>query len=150
MTAEMWDDIVDVNLRGVFFAVQAAARQMLDQGRGGSIVSISSVTASKGTRRGMPYVASKGGLDAMTRTLALDWAPAGIRVNAVAPGYVETDLTKAYLESGDNRASLEGLVPAGRLGVPEEVADAVTFLASDRAAFITGQVLYVDGGRVLV
>ena len=71
-------------------------------------------------------------------------------MNAVAPGYIETDLTKTYLDKDDNRASIEGLVPAGRLGVPGEIADAVTFLASDRAAFITGQVLYVDGGRVLV
>jgi NAD(P)-dependent dehydrogenase (short-subunit alcohol dehydrogenase family) len=82
--------------------------------------------------------------------MAREWAAHGVTVNGVAPGYIETDLTKDYLDQGDNRQSLEALVPAQRLGRPEEVADAITFLASDRAGFITGQVLYVDGGRVLV
>lgn len=82
LTTDMWDEVLDVNLRGIFFAVQAAAQQMIEQGGGGSIVTVSSVTARKGTRRGMPYVASKGGLDSATRTLAVDWAEAGIRVTA--------------------------------------------------------------------
>jgi gluconate 5-dehydrogenase len=96
------------------------------------------------------YAATKGGLNQLVRVMAREWAARGVTVNAVAPGYIETDLTKDHLDKDGNRASLESLVPAGRLGVPEEVADAVTFLASDRARFITGQVLYVDGGRVLV
>jgi NAD(P)-dependent dehydrogenase (short-subunit alcohol dehydrogenase family) len=86
----------------------------------------------------------------MLRVMAREWAAHGVTVNGVAPGYIETDLTKDYLDQGDNRQSLEALVPAQRLGRPQEVADAITFLASDRAGFITGQVLYVDGGRVLV
>ena len=86
----------------------------------------------------------------MMRVMAREWAAAGVTVNAVAPGYIETDLTEAYLDTDGHREELESLVPAGRLGVREEVADAVTFLASDRAGFITGQVLYVDGGRTLV
>jgi NAD(P)-dependent dehydrogenase (short-subunit alcohol dehydrogenase family) len=97
-----------------------------------------------------PYAATKGGLNQMLRVMAREWAPYGVTVNGVAPGYIETDLTKDYLDQGNNRQSLASLIPAERLGRPQEVADAVTFLASDRAGFITGQILYVDGGRVLV
>jgi gluconate 5-dehydrogenase len=97
-----------------------------------------------------PYAATKGGMNQLLRVMAREWAAHGVTVNAVAPGYIETDLTKDYLDAGDHRESLQSLVPAGRLGRPEEVADAVTFLASDRARFITGQVLYIDGGRTLV
>src|ERR1700759_2319985 len=97
-----------------------------------------------------PYAATKGGMNQMFRVMAREWARYGVTVNAVAPGYIETDLTKDYLDKDNHRESLESLVPAERLGRPEEVADAVTFLASDRSRFITGQILYVDGGRVVV
>ena len=118
--------------------------------RYGRMVFVSSVSGLIAHPDHAPYAATKGGMNQMLRVMAREWAALGVTVNAVAPGYIETDLTKAYLDAGNHRASLESLVPADRLGRPEEVADAVTFLASDRARFITGQVLYIDGGRMLV
>jgi len=120
------------------------------QARYGRMVFVSSVSGLLAHPDHAPYAATKGGLNQLCRVMAREWAPHGVTVNAVAPGYIETDLTKDHLDKEGNRATLTSLVPSQRLGVPEEVADAVTFLASDRAGFITGHVLYVDGGRVLV
>ncbi|WP_176445522.1 SDR family NAD(P)-dependent oxidoreductase [Blastococcus mobilis] len=145
LTPEEWDDSMAVNLRGLFFAIQAVGRHMLAAGRG-SIVTMSSVTAQRGVLRGLPYVAAKGGLDAMTRTLAVEWADRGVRVNGVAPGYIETDLTEGVRQNDSLRDMVLRKVPAARFGAADEVAALATFLVSDAAAYMTGQVVTVDGG----
>lgn len=145
LTPQIWDEILDVNLRGLFFAVQAAGKRMLAAGSG-SIVAVSSVTATKGTKRGLPYTASKGAIDAMTRTLAVEWADRGVRVNAVAPGYVETDLTAGMRANDSLRQMILDKVPLSRFGTAEEIAALIVFLASDAASYITGQVVFADGG----
>ena len=144
-----WEDTVGLNLSTAYWLGQAAGRLMVEQ-RYGRMVFVSSVSGLLAHADHAPYAATKGGMNQLLRVMAREWAPHGVTVNAIAPGYIETDLTKAYLDVGHHRESLKALVPAGRLGRPEEVADAVTFLASDRARFITGQVLYIDGGRTLV
>src|SRR3954447_7260391 len=144
-----WEDTLTLNLSSAYWLGQAVGRLMVGQ-QYGRMVFVSSVSGLLAHAHHGPYAATKGGMNQMFRVMAREWARYGVTVNAVAPGYIETDLTKDYLDKDNHRADLVSLVPAERLGRPEEVADAVTYLASDRARFITGQILYVDGGRVLV
>ena len=144
-----WEETIRLNLTSAYWLGRAAGRLMVER-RYGRMIFVSSVSGLLAHADHAPYAATKGGLNQLLRVMAREWAASGVTVNAVAPGYIETDLTRSYLDTGDHRESLESLVPAKRLGRPEEVADAVTFLASDRARFITGQVLYIDGGRTLV
>lgn len=146
---DAWADTLTLNLSTAYWTGQAAGRLMFDK-RYGRMVFVSSVSGLLAHADHAPYAATKGGLNQLMRVMAREWASGNVTVNAVAPGYIETGLTREYLAKDGVRAGLTSLVPAHRLGRPEEVADAITFLASDRAAFITGQVLYVDGGRVLV
>ncbi len=144
-----WQQMLTVNLSTAWWLGQEVGRRMVAAAYG-RMVFVSSVSGLLAHPNHAPYAASKGGINQMMRVMAREWATHSVTVNAVAPGYIETDLTRAYLDQDGHRQGLESLVPAGRLGQPQEVADAVTFLASDRARFVTGQILYVDGGRVLV
>lgn len=144
-----WARTIEVNLSTAWLLGQEAGRRMVDQGQG-RIVFFSSVSGLLAHKDHAPYAASKGAINQMMRVMAAEWAAKGVTVNAVAPGYVETDLTRDHLDRDGNRARLESLVPAGRLGTPSEVTGPVLFLASPQARFVTGHVLYVDGGRTLV
>ncbi|MEU0425233.1 SDR family oxidoreductase [Streptomyces canus] len=146
---EVWDRIITLNLSSAFWTGRAAGRLMRESGQG-SMVFFSSVSSLLAHRHHAPYAASKGGLDQLVKVMAREWAPEGVTVNAVGPGYTETELTRAYLDKPGMREEMTSLVPAGRLGTPQDVVGAVLFLASARASFVTGQVLYVDGGRTLV
>ena len=146
---DTWSEMVSLNLSSAHWLGQAAGREMCARGYG-RMVFFSSVSGLLAHANHAPYAATKGGLNQLVRVMAREWAAHGVTVNAVAPGYTETNLTKHYIARPGVRSELVSLIPAGRFGTAAEVADAVAFLASDRAAFITGHVLYVDGGRSLV
>jgi gluconate 5-dehydrogenase len=149
-TAPEWDRIVDVNLTSAFHVATEAAVAMRDQGRG-RIVFFSSVAGRSGHKLHGPYAATKGAINQLMRVIAHEYAIHGVTANAVAPGYMDTELTRGYLtDNPDKRQALIELIPAGRFGSLQEVVDPVLFLCSPRASFITGQVLYIDGGRTIV
>jgi NAD(P)-dependent dehydrogenase (short-subunit alcohol dehydrogenase family) len=144
-----WDAVLDVNLKGSFLVGQAVARALVAAGRPGSIVNMSSVNAVTAIPSIASYNASKGGINQLTRVMALALADQGIRVNAVAPGTIATELSKnAVLTSDEARARIMSRTPLRRLGEPAEIADVTAFLLSGAASYMTGQVVYVDGGRL--
>lgn len=143
MSEQDWDTVLDSNLKGAFLCCKAAARVMLKQ-KSGNIVNVSSVVGISGNAGQANYSASKGGMNALTKTLAKELGSRGICVNAVAPGFIQTVMTDGLSE--ENRSRMKKQVPLGRLGSPDEVARAVLFLSTDDSAYITGQILTVDGG----
>jgi NAD(P)-dependent dehydrogenase (short-subunit alcohol dehydrogenase family) len=149
-STQEWDDIVGINLSSAFHTAQAALAHMRGQEHG-RLIFFSSVAGRSGHKHHGPYAATKAAINQLTRVIAHEYAAAGITANAVAPGYMDTALTERYLaEHPEKREELVRLIPAQRFGRLQEVVDPVLFLASERAGFINGQVLYIDGGRTVV
>jgi NAD(P)-dependent dehydrogenase (short-subunit alcohol dehydrogenase family) len=138
-----WQAIIDTNLTGTFLCCKYLGGAM---GQGGSVINVSSIAGRVGLTRSVPYCASKGGVELLTKALALDWAKRGVRVNCLAPGYVDTDLTHGVLSHEVHGKPFLDHIPMGRFGTTKEMGGAVVFLASDASAYMTGQSLVMDGG----
>jgi NAD(P)-dependent dehydrogenase (short-subunit alcohol dehydrogenase family) len=145
LAAEEWQGVIDVDLTGPFLVAQAAARRMVEQGRGGAIVNVTSVHEHIPLSGSAPYTAAKHGLGGLTKVLALELGPHGIRVNAVAPGQIATRMT-----GQEDAAPSPANVPLGRAGDAREVAELIAWLASDRASYVTGASYVIDGGLALI
>lgn len=146
MKDDEWDDVINTNLKGVFVCTKAVTRQMMKQ-RAGRIINIASIVGVMGNAGQANYVASKAGVIGLTKTTARELASRGITANAVAPGFITTDMTDQLTE--DVQKAMLGQIPLGRFGAPEDVAKAALFLASDDASYMTGQTLHLDGGMVM-
>lgn len=140
-----WQHILDVNLTGVFLCCKHIGGAMAERGRG-SVITISSIAGHVGLRRSVPYCATKGGVELLTKALALDWAGKGVRVNCIAPGYFETDLTAGMRANETLAGTLKGQTPMGRFGTDADIVGAAVFLAGPASSYMTGQSLLVDGG----
>lgn len=141
-----WDDVINLNLKSVFFLSQAVARQFIQQGSGGKIINIASMLSFQGGIRVPSYTASKSGVLGLTRLMANEWAGQNINVNAIAPGYMATDNTRQLRDDADRSKEILDRIPAGRWGVPDDLQGPVVFLASSAANYINGYTLAVDGG----
>jgi NAD(P)-dependent dehydrogenase (short-subunit alcohol dehydrogenase family) len=149
VTDEAWADLTDVHVLGTLRCLRAAF-PALRRSRAAAVVNLSSMNAQLGVSGRLSYCAAKGAVEAMTRVLAVEWAPYGIRVNAIAPGYVETAMLRGMLERGEHdERRLLARVPLGRLGRADEIASVIAFLASSESSYLTGQTIVVDGGRVV-
>lgn len=146
MDVKVWRKVLETNFFGSLYCMSAAGKHMVGQGAG-AIVNILSIMSERGAPKRGPYSSSKAALQAVTRTAAIEWGKKGIRVNGVGPGYIETPLMTEYFESGRvNKCAIEGAIPMGRVGKPMEIAKVILFLASDDSSYVTGQIIFVDGG----
>lgn len=145
-TEKDWDETIDINLKGPFFLAQTVARVMISQKRKGKIINISSLAAIQGGKRVPAYVASKGGLSQVTKSMANDWAKYNILVNAIGPGWVKTELTEPLQQDEERYTEITNRIPLGRWADPEDLVGAAIFLASDASDYMTGQTIFVDGG----
>ena len=141
-----WDEMLNINLKGPFFLAQAVARVMISQNRKGKIINTTSLIAEQGGMRVPAYSASKGGLAQVTKTMANDWAKYNINVNAIGPGWVNTEMTQALREDKERFKGITSRIAMGRWAEPEELAGAAVYLASDASDYVTGQTIFVDGG----
>ncbi len=141
-----WDLVMQINLKGPFFLAQAVARTMIAGRRPGSIVNTASLLAFQGGKTVPAYAASKGGINLATKTMANDWAKYGIRVNAIAPGWFQTELTDPLQKNPERNLEILRRIPMGRWGDPDELGGVAVFLASDASSYLTGQAIIVDGG----
>ncbi len=144
-TEKDWDDVMNVNLKSLFFLCQAAAREMMKQNKG-KIINIASLLSFQGGILVPSYTAAKSGVAGLTKALANEWAQYGINVNAIAPGYMDTEMTDALQKDSDRATSILARIPQGRWGTPEDMQGTAIFLASDAANYLQGQVIAVDGG----
>jgi NAD(P)-dependent dehydrogenase (short-subunit alcohol dehydrogenase family) len=143
---KLWDRIVETNLKGAFFAAQAAAKSMAAGGKGGAIINLCSLTSYVGIPTAVAYGSSKTGLLGMTRALATEWAPLGIRVNAIAPGYFHTAMTDVFYQDAEWQKAMLAKIPQRRFGTMQDIGGTVVFLASDASAYVTGHCIPIDGG----
>jgi 2-dehydro-3-deoxy-D-gluconate 5-dehydrogenase len=142
----LWDEVIEVNLTSLFRLSRAAAAHMIERGQGGKIINVASLLSFQGGINVPGYVAAKGGVAQLTKALANEWAPHGINVNAIAPGYMKTDNTRALQDDAVRSKQILDRIPAGRWGAPEDLAGAALFLASRASDYVHGHVLVVDGG----
>lgn len=149
VTEEDWDRIIDINLKGTFFFAQAAAKEMIRARQGGKIINMSSIASEVAIEFQSHYMASKGGVRMLTKGMALELAPYGINVNALAPGTIETEMTRQDLEDPTIREEAIDAIPLGRIGTPLDVARAALFLATEESDYITGEMIFVEGGYVI-
>jgi 2-deoxy-D-gluconate 3-dehydrogenase len=146
MPAESWDEVINVNLRACFLLSQAVAREMINRGVRGKIINMASMQSFQGGVSIAAYTAAKSGLAGLTRALAVEWAPFGINVNAIAPGYMATELTEPIMRDASRNRQVLDRIPAGRWGTPDDLKGAVVFLASEASSYVHGAILCVDGG----
>jgi len=143
-----WDKIISINLSGVFYGTKAASIKMKEMGIKGSIINMTSILGTVGFKGSVGYCACKGGVNQITRASALDLAPYGIRVNAIAPGFIKTQMTKGIEDSPELKSYIEQMTPLGHMGEPEDIAKGALYLASEDSKFTTGTILYLDGGWI--